>query len=240
MKIAIVGTGYVGLVQGVVLSEFGMNVLCLDKDKTKIDKLKKGIVPIYEPGLEEVMARNIAANRLRFTTDSQEAFNFADIIFIAVGTPPAEDGSADLSHVRLVAEEIGQSIIGYKIIVNKSTVPVGTGRLVHDIITQQIKNRNVDARIDIVSNPEFLREGKAVQDCFKPDRVVIGCESENAKKIMQDIYNVLFINQTPFVFTNLETAELIKYASNAFLAVKISFINEIALLAEKVGLIPRK
>lgn len=234
MKITIVGTGYVGLVQGVILANFGMDVVCFDTDDNKIAKLKQGIVPIYEPGLKEIMDKNVSEGRLHFSADSTVAYNHGDVIFIAVGTPPQDDGSADLTYVTDVADKIGSVMTEYKIIVNKSTVPVGTGKIVKQIIRNKLNERKINLEFDVVSNPEFLREGCAVNDCLHPNRVILGVESEKAKEIMQRIYNVLFINQVPFIFTNLETAEMIKYASNAFLAVKISFINEIALLAEKV------
>ncbi|HPP11037.1 MAG TPA: UDP-glucose/GDP-mannose dehydrogenase family protein [Defluviitoga tunisiensis] len=235
MNIGVVGTGYVGLVQGVILSEFGMNVTCMDVAEEKINMLKRGELPIYEPGLKELLDKNVQAKRLRFTTDIKETTERSDVIFIAVGTPPKDDGSADLQYVLQVAENIANNINGYKVIVNKSTVPVGTGKVVKKTIKDILDKRGVDYEFDVVSNPEFLREGKAVKDCLTPDRVVIGTESEKAREIMKSVYDVLYINQTPFVFTNIETAEMIKYASNAFLAVKISYINEIALLAEKVG-----
>ena len=235
MKITVVGTGYVGLVQGVIMADFGSEVICMDIDKEKIENLKKGIVPIFEPGLQELLTKNIKSKRIKFTTDIKTAVENSDVIFIAVGTPPAFDGSADLHFVLDVAKEIGKYINGYKVIVDKSTVPVGTGKLVKETIQKELSERKVDYEFDIVSNPEFLREGKAVTDCQRPDRIVIGYESEKAKDIMKKVYDVLFINETPFLFTNIETAEMIKYASNAFLAVKISFINEIALLSEKVG-----
>ena len=235
MKIGVVGTGYVGLVQGVIMAEFGLNVICMDVSEEKIESLKKGIIPIYEPGLKELLEKNMKARRIEFTTDMKYTTENSEVIFIAVGTPPALDGSADLHYVLEVAKSIGQYMNGYKVVVDKSTVPVGTGKLVRETIQKELDNRNLNYEFDIVSNPEFLREGKAVGDCLKPDRVVIGTESERAKEIMKKVYDVLFINETPFVFTNIETAEMIKYASNAFLAVKISFINEISLLAEKVG-----
>ena len=235
MKIGVVGTGYVGLVQGVIMSEFGLNVICMDVSEEKINSLKNGIVPIYEPGLKELLEKNMKAERIKFTTDMKYTTENSDVIFIAVGTPPALDGSADLHFVLDVAKNIGKYMNDYKVIVDKSTVPVGTGKLVRETIQKELDERKLDFEFDIVSNPEFLREGKAVGDCLRPDRVVIGTESEKAKEIMKKVYDVLFINETPFVFTNIETAEMIKYASNAFLAVKISFINEIALLAEKVG-----
>ena len=235
MRIGVIGTGYVGLVQGVIMAEFGLNVICMDVSEEKINSLKNGAIPIYEPGLKELLEKNMKAERIEFTTDMKYTTENSDVIFIAVGTPPALDGSADLHFVLEVATNIGKYMNGYKVVVDKSTVPVGTGKLVRETIQKELNNRNLDYEFDIVSNPEFLREGKAVGDCLRPDRVVIGTESERAKEIMKKVYDVLFINETPFVFTNIETAEMIKYASNAFLAVKISFINEISLLAEKVG-----
>lgn len=235
MKISVIGTGYVGLVQGVVMAEFGSEVICMDINSERISELKNGNIPIFEPGLQELLLKNQKAKRISFTTSIKEAVENSDVIFIAVGTPPAQDGSADLQYVLNVANDIGKYINEYKVIVNKSTVPVGTGQMVKNTIKEVTKKRKVDIDFDIISNPEFLREGKAVSDCLRPDRIVIGYENEKAKKIMEKVYDVLFINATPFVFTNIETAEMIKYASNAFLAVKISFINEIALLSEKVG-----
>lgn len=235
MRIGVVGTGYVGLVQGVIMAEFGLNVICMDVSEEKINSLKNGVVPIYEPGLKELLEKNMKAERIEFTTDMKYTTENSDVIFIAVGTPPALDGSADLHFVLEVATNIGKYMNGYKVVVDKSTVPVGTGKLVRETIQKELNNRNLDYEFDIVSNPEFLREGKAVGDCLRPDRVVIGTESERAKETMKKVYDILFINEIPFVFTNIETAEMIKYASNAFLAVKISFINEISLLAEKVG-----
>ena len=235
MKIGVVGTGYVGLVQGVILSEFGLEVTCVDTNIEKIEMLKNGGVPIYEPGLEPLLKKNIEAGRLQFTSKIKEAVETSEVLFIAVGTPPADDGSADLRYVLEVANSIGEYMNGYRVIVDKSTVPVGTGKLVRETIQKKLDERGVDFEFDVVSNPEFLREGKAVNDCLRPDRVVIGYSDERAKEMMKKVYNVLYINETPFVFTSVETAEMIKYASNAFLAVKISFINEMALLAEKVG-----
>ena len=235
MKIGVVGTGYVGLVQGVILSEFGLEVTCVDTNIEKIEMLKNGGVPIYEPGLEPLIKKNIEAGRLQFTSEIKEAVETSEVLFIAVGTPPADDGSADLRYVLEVANSIGEHMNGYRVVVDKSTVPVGTGKLVKETIQKKLDERGVDFEFDVVSNPEFLREGKAVNDCLRPDRVVIGYSDERAKEMMKKVYNVLYINETPFVFTSVETAEMIKYASNAFLAVKISFINEMALLAEKVG-----
>ncbi|MGF6907087.1 UDP-glucose dehydrogenase family protein [Fusobacterium sp. PH5-44] len=235
MNIAVIGTGYVGLVTGVVMSEFGSRVICMDVDSEKIMNLKKGNSPIYEPNLEELIQKNIKEKRLTFTSNIQETIEKSDIIFISVGTPSNSDGTTDLHYVLEVAASIGDYINDYKVVVNKSTVPIGTGQKVKSIIKTKLKERNLNYEFDVVSNPEFLREGKAVNDCLRPDRVVIGCENEKSKEIMKKVYDVLYINETPFVFTNIETAEMIKYASNAFLAVKISFINEIALLAEKIG-----
>ncbi len=235
MKIGVIGTGYVGLVQGVILAQFGLKVICVDNNKEKIDRLNNGEVPIYEPELEDLLVKNIKEKRIEFTTDIEYAVKNSEVLFIAVGTPPADDGSADLKYVLEVANSIGEFMNNYKVIVDKSTVPVGTGKLVRETIEKKLKDRNSNLNFDIVSNPEFLREGRAVNDCLRPDRVIIGSESEKATEIMKKVYSVLYINEVPFVFTNVETAEMIKYASNSFLAVKISFINEMALLAEKVG-----
>lgn len=233
--VSIIGTGYVGLVTGVCLSEFGMNVTCMDVDEKKIKNLNEGILPIYEPGLEQLFEKNYRFGRIKFTTDIKEAVKYSTTIFIAVGTPPMDDGSADLQYVLSAARSIAENMNGYKVIVNKSTVPVGTGRKVEKEIKEVMVRRRAEFEFDIVSNPEFLREGAAVRDFMHPDRIVIGTESEKAKSIMRNIYNVLYLIDTPFVFTNLETAELIKYASNAFLATKISFINEIANLCDAIG-----
>lgn len=235
MKIGVIGTGYVGLVQGVILSNFGLEVTCMDVDEKKIKKLQNGISPIYEPGLEDLLEKNIKDGRISFSSDIEHTVKNSEVIFIAVGTPPAEDGSADLKYILEAAKNIGKHMDGYRVVVNKSTVPVGTGTLVHDTIQSEINKKGIELEFDVVSNPEFLREGKAIGDCLRPDRIVIGTNSEKAKEIMKKVYDVLYINHTPFHFTNIETAEMIKYASNAFLAVKISFINEMALLSEKVG-----
>lgn len=235
MKIGVIGTGYVGLVQGVIMADFGSNVICMDINEDRIKKLQVGESPIFEPGLKELLLKNIKEKRISFTTDIKKVVEESEVLFIAVGTPANEDGSADLHYILEVAENIGTYINGYKVIVDKSTVPVGTGKLVRETIEKKLNQRKQKISFDIVSNPEFLREGKAITDCQHPDRVVIGYESEKAKEIMKKVYDVLFINETPFIFTNIETAEMIKYSSNAMLAVKISFINEIALLAEKVG-----
>ncbi len=235
MIIGVVGTGYVGLVTGTCLADFGHSVICMDVDEKKIQSLLNGKIPIYEPGLDDLVERNVYYKRISFTTDIKKTVEECDVLFIAVGTPPKDDGSADLQYVLSVAKEIGKNMNKYTVVVDKSTVPVGTGRLVHETIAEELKKRGVSHEFAVVSNPEFLREGKAIYDFTHPDRVVIGTDDERAKKIMKDVYRVLFINSTPFVFATLETAEMIKYASNSFLAVKISFINEMALLAEKVG-----
>ncbi len=232
MHIAVIGTGYVGLVSGAGLADFGMKVTCVDIDEEKIRKLKKGQIPFYEPGLEDLVKRNLKAGRLDFTTDFAKAVRNSLVIFICVGTPPLPDGSADLSQIKDVALKLAETIDDYKVIVTKSTVPVGTNRWIKELID---KNKKVDASVDIISNPEFLREGNAVDDFMHPDRVIIGGESAYAIAIIKDIYRPLYLAETPFIITNLETAELIKYASNAFLATKISFINEIANFCEKVG-----
>lgn len=232
MHIAVIGTGYVGIVSGACLADFGMKVICVDKDKEKIEMLKKGIIPFYEPGLEELVRKNIKAERLYFTTDLEEAVKNSLVIFICVGTPSNPDGSADLSQIKDVALSLAEVIDEYKVIVTKSTVPVGTNRWIKSLIDA---NKKVDVAIDIISNPEFLREGAAIEDFMHPDRVIIGGESAYAIAIIKDIYRPLYLAETPFIITDLETAELIKYASNAFLATKITFINEIANFCEKVG-----
>jgi len=232
MRIAVIGTGYVGLVTGACLAEFGMFVTCVDIDEKKIERLKKGEIPIYEPGLDDIVAKNIKEGRLNFTTNTAEAVRNNLVIFIAVGTPSGEDGSADLRYVDQAARDIASNLNGYKVIVNKSTVPVGTGQRVKNII-KSIAGEN--SRFDVVSNPEFLREGAAVNDFLRPDRIVIGAESEEAIAIMKDVYSAHYLNEAPFVITNIETAEMIKYASNAFLALKVMFINEVANLCEYVG-----
>jgi UDPglucose 6-dehydrogenase len=232
MHIAVVGSGYVGLVTGACLADFGMDVTCVDNDTRKISMLKKGEIPIYEPGLDAIVAKNEKAGRLHFTTDLREAVENALAIFIAVGTPPKEDGSADLSYVVQVAEAIADSMNGYKVVVTKSTVPIGTGQLVEKVIGERSGSRYP---FSVVSNPEFLREGSAIEDFMRPDRVVIGARDPQAIAIMKDIYRPLYLIETPFVITNVESSELIKYASNAFLATKITFINEVAELCEKLG-----
>jgi len=232
MKICMIGSGYVGLVTGVCLAEFGMEIVCVDKDKAKIETMQKGTSPFYETGLDDLMEKNIKEGRLSFSTDIGQGVRASQVIFIAVGTPANNDGSPDLSQVEAVAREIAAYMKDYKIIVLKSTVPVGTGKWVKGVITEAVKRA---VPFDMVSNPEFLREGAAVEDFFRPDRIVIGAESERAIEVMKEIYNAFYLIEAPFVITTIETAELIKYASNAFLATKISFINEIANLCEHVG-----
>jgi UDPglucose 6-dehydrogenase len=232
MRIAVIGTGYVGLVSGACFSEFGVEVTCVDQDQAKIAQLRHGRMPIFEPGLEALVAKNAAAGRLSFTTDLAAAVAGAEAVFIAVGTPSRRgDGHADLSYVRAAAEEIGRALTDYAVVVTKSTVPVGTGREVADIIRRTRPPRG----FDVASNPEFLREGSAIEDFVRPDRVVIGADSDEARAVMRALYRPLYLLETPMLFTDIETAELIKYAANAFLATKITFINEIADLCERVG-----
>jgi UDPglucose 6-dehydrogenase len=232
MHIGIIGTGYVGLVTGACFAEFGISVTCVDKDEKKIRSLKNGAIQFYEPGLDELVKRNLKQGRLKFTTKIGKAIESSLVIFIAVGTPRRGDGSANMEYVEEVAREIARHIDGYKVIVTKSTVPVGTGKKIREIISKNLKEQT---EFDIVSNPEFLREGSAIEDFMRPNRVVIGAKSQQAVAIMKDLYKPLYLIETPFVITNNETAELIKYASNSFLATKISFINEMANLCEKVG-----
>ncbi len=232
MNICVVGTGYVGLVTGTCFADFGVHVTCVDKDKDKIDTLNNGKLPIYEPGLQEMVDKNVQADRLVFTTNLEESIRNSLVVFIAVGTPPREDGSADLQYIKAVAETIADNLNGYKVIVTKSTVPVGTGTVIEEIIRERQKGEH---SFDIASNPEFLREGSAVEDFMRPNRVVIGARHQQAIAILKDLYSPLYILETPIVITNVETAELIKYASNAFLATKISFINEMANIAERCG-----
>jgi UDPglucose 6-dehydrogenase len=229
--ITIIGTGYVGLVAAVGLADFGNRVVGADIDAGKIAKLKEGIPPIYEPGIEDYLKRNIDSGRLTFTSDVEVAVRGADVVFLAVGTPPKEDGSADLSFLEAAADTIAENAKGYTVVVIKSTVPVGTNRA----LQERIEKKNPDADVDVVSNPEFLREGRAVQDFFHPDRTVVGTESERAREAIRTIYRALNLISVPFVWCNRETAELIKYASNAFLATKITFINQMANLADAVG-----
>ena len=231
-KICMVGTGYVGLVSGACLADFGNRVICVDIDETRLDSIRNGVMPIYEPGLNDLVARNYSAGRLVFTSDLEAAVEDSLVIFSAVGTPEREDGSCDLSSVFQVAKDIASCMRDYRVFVQKSTVPVGTSERVGEIARENLKGR---IEFDRVSNPEFLREGSAIEDFMRPNRVVIGVESERAREIMGEIYRPLYLLETPIVFTSIRTAELIKYASNAFLATKISFINEIAELCEKVG-----
>ncbi|MEO1472963.1 MAG: UDP-glucose/GDP-mannose dehydrogenase family protein [Pseudomonadota bacterium] len=232
MRVAMIGTGYVGLVSGACFADFGHTVTCVDKDSSKIESLEQGEIPIFEPGLDALVAKNVAENRLFFTTDAAEAVKGADAVFIAVGTPSRRgDGHADLSYVYAAAEEIAGLMEGFTVVVTKSTVPVGTG----DEVEAIIKTTRPDADFAVVSNPEFLREGAAIKDFKIPDRVVVGTDDERAREVMRELYRPLFINETPILFTARRTSELIKYAANAFLAVKITFINEMADLCEKVG-----
>ena len=232
MKLAVIGTGYVGLVSGACFSEFGFDVTCIDKDAGKIDSIRSGVMPIYEPGLEDLVARNVAAGRLHFTTELGPAVADADAVFIAVGTPTRRgDGHADLTYVFDAARELSGYLSGYTLVVTKSTVPVGTGREVETVI----RSASPDADFDVASNPEFLREGAAIGDFMRPDRVVVGAETERAQDVLRALYRPLYLIETPILVTSLETSELIKYASNAFLAVKISYINQMADLCEKVG-----
>lgn len=230
MNITIVGTGYVGLVTGTTLAELGNTVYCVDVDAAKVEKMRSGIVPIYEPGLEEMFHRNIQAQRLFFTTELKEALDESEVVYLALPTPPGEDGSADLSYVISVAKQIGRLMTGYKVIVNKSTVPVGTADKVREVVSSQ-----TDIAFDVVSNPEFLREGFAVKDSMNPARVVVGCSSEKAKEIMAKIYRPFTNTGVPIIFMDEKSSELTKYAANSFLAVKITFMNEIANFCEKVG-----
>jgi len=232
MRVVMIGTGYVGLVSGVCFADFGHDVICVDKDSQKIDMLNAGGIPIYEPGLDDLVAKNIKAGRLSFTTDLPSAMDTANVVFIAVGTPARRgDGYADLSYVYAAAEEISQYINGFTVIVTKSTVPVGTGDEVERIIA---RSHNVES-FAVVSNPEFLREGAAIKDFKIPDRVIVGTEDEGAQDVMRALYRPLYINETPILFTSRKTSELIKYAANSFLATKITFINEMADMCEAVG-----
>ena len=232
MKIAMVGSGYVGLVSGACFADFGHDVVCIDKDQSKIDRLHDGVMPIYEPGLAELVGTNVKSGRLSFTTSLAEGIKDADAIFIAVGTPSRRgDGHADLSYVYAVAQEIGEHLANDAVVVTKSTVPVGTG----DEVERIIKDSGTSHRVSVVSNPEFLREGAAIGDFKRPDRIVIGAEDEFGRNVMQEVYRPLFLNESPILFTGRRTSELIKYAANAFLATKITFINEMADLCEKVG-----
>jgi UDPglucose 6-dehydrogenase len=235
INVTVAGVGYVGLVSGSCLADFGNSVICVDKDADKIGLLCGGKIPIYESGLDEIVARNVGEGRLAFSTDLAGAVKKSDAVFIAVGTPPRADGSANLAYVEDVAREIGREIEKYTVIVDKSTVPVGSGQQVKAWIREELERRHSDVPFDVVSNPEFLREGTAVYDFTHPNRVVVGAESDRARKIMKSAYRPFHLSETPYIETTLESAEMIKYSSNAFLAVKISFINEIAALCEKAG-----
>lgn len=232
MHIAVIGTGYVGLVTGACFAEFGVEVTCVDVDANKIDRLNAGEIPIYEPGLETIVEKNVKADRLHFTTDIKSAVEQALVIFLAVGTPPKDDGSPDMSFYQQAAKDIAQAMNGYKVLVTKSTVPVGTGKWLREFVSENLKTQT---NFGVASNPEFLREGAAIEDFMRPDRVVIGSNEEDAIAIMKDLYRPLYLIETPIVITSLEAAELIKYAANAFLATKITFINEIANLCDAIG-----
>ena len=235
MRITVVGTGYVGLVTGACFAESGVNVTCVDLDIDKIQQLKNGSIPIYEPGLEEIVRKNIEKKRLSFTTEIQEGINGSEVVFIAVGTPPGEDGSADMKHVLSVAKDIGRLITGYMVVVTKSTVPVGTSEKIRIIIQTEIEKRNLSIPFDMASNPEFLKEGAAVDDFLKPERIVIGTDNEKAKEIMNRLYMPFVLNNHPILFMDIASSEITKYAANAMLATRISFINEIANLCEILG-----
>ncbi len=235
MNISVVGTGYVGLVTGTCFSETGINVTCVDIDSQKIEKLEKGVVPIYEPGLEYMISRNIQKGRLHFTTSLESSLKECEVIFIAVGTPPGEDGSADLKHVLHVARQIGKSMNDYLVVATKSTVPVGTSLKVQEAIQEELKKRGKAIPFDVASNPEFLKEGAAIDDFLKPDRIIVGTNAEKAKKVMQKLYKPFLLNGHPLIFMDIPSAELTKYAANAMLATRISFMNELANLCEMVG-----
>lgn len=232
MQIAVIGTGYVGLVSGACFAEFGINVTCVDVDKGKIDKLNQNIIPIYEPGLDHVVEKNVKAGRLEFTTDLKAAVEKAKVVFFAVGTPPKEDGSPDMSYYQQAAEDVAGAMNGYKVLVTKSTVPVGTGKWLRNFVSERIPE---GMTFGVASNPEFLREGAAIEDFMRPDRVVVGSNEPEAIEVMKELYRPLYLIEAPVVITSLEAAELIKYAANAFLATKITFINEIANLCDAIG-----
>lgn len=232
MHIAVIGTGYVGLVTGACFAEFGVEVTCVDVDKEKIDKLNQGIIPIYEPGLDQIVEKNSKAGRLHFTTDIKTAVEQALVVFLAVGTPPKEDGSPDMTYYEQAAKDVAEAMNGYKVLVTKSTVPVGTGKWLREFVGKNLKTQT---NFGVASNPEFLREGAAIDDFMRPDRVVVGSNEPDAIAIMKDLYRPLYLIETPIVITSLEAAELIKYAANAFLATKITFINEIANLCDAIG-----
>jgi len=235
MKITVIGTGYVGLVTGACLSDVGIEVTCIDIDQKKIDGLKNGILPIYEPGLEEIVKRNYHKGRLNFSTDLGEAIEGSQAAFIAVGTPPGEDGSADLKYVLAVADQIGKTMTDYLVVITKSTVPVGTAEKVRHAVADTLELRDVDFGFDVASNPEFLKEGAAIDDFMKPDRIVVGVDSEDAQKVMDRLYRPFTLNGHPVIFMDIPSAEMTKYAANAMLATKISFMNDIANLCEKMG-----
>ena len=235
MKIAIVGTGYVGLVSGTCFADTGVNVTCIDVDANKIERLNKGEIPIYEPSLDELVKKNVAAGRLNFSTDLASVLNDVEIVFSAVGTPPDEDGSADLKYVLQVARTIGQNLNHYVVVVTKSTVPVGTAKKVHDVIEEELQKRGVSVEFDVASNPEFLKEGSAIKDFMSPDRVVVGVESEHAKKVLTRLYKPFMMNNFRVIFMDIPSAEMTKYAANSMLATRISFMNDIANLCERVG-----
>ena len=232
MHIAVIGTGYVGLVSGACFAEFGVDVTCVDVDVSKIDKLNQGIIPIYEPGLDQIVHKNVKAGRLHFTTDIKAAVEQAQVVFLAVGTPPQPDGTPDMSYYRQAAKDVAGAMNGYKVLVTKSTVPVGTGKWLRQFVTE---NLATPTEFGVASNPEFLREGAAIEDFMRPDRVVIGSNEDRAIEVMKELYRPLYLIETPIVITSLEAAELIKYAANAFLATKITFINEVANLCDAIG-----
>lgn len=232
MHIAVIGTGYVGLVTGACFAEFGVDVTCVDVDESKIEKLKSGVIPIYEPGLDKIVEKNSAAGRLKFTTSIKDAVEEAAVVFLAVGTPPQADGSPDMSYYRQAAKDVAEAMNGYKVLVTKSTVPIGTGKWLRNFVSENLKT---ETEFGVASNPEFLREGAAIDDFMRPDRVVIGSNEERAIEVMKELYRPLYLIETPVVITSLEAAELIKYAANAFLATKITFINEVANLCDAIG-----
>lgn len=232
MHIAVIGTGYVGLVSGACFAEFGVDVTCVDVDAAKIEKLNQGVIPIYEPGLDQIVEKNVKAGRLHFTTDIRAAVEKALVVFLAVGTPPQADGSPDMSFYRQAAKDVAEAMNGFKVLVTKSTVPIGTGKWLREFVTENLK---IETNFGVASNPEFLREGAAIDDFMRPDRVVIGSNEEEAIEVMKELYRPLYLIETPIVITSLEAAELIKYAANAFLATKITFINEVANLCDAIG-----
>ena len=232
MHIAVIGTGYVGLVTGACFAEFGVDVTCVDVDVTKIEKLEKGIIPIYEPGLDTLVEKNVKAGRLHFTTEIGPAVEQAQVVFLAVGTPPQPDGTPDMSYYRQAAKDVAEAMNGYKVLVTKSTVPIGTGKWLYQFVSENLKE---PTEFGVASNPEFLREGAAIDDFMRPDRVVIGSNQDRAIEVMKELYRPLYLIETPIVITSLEAAELIKYAANAFLATKITFINEVANLCDAIG-----